>query len=147
MEYDLGDPLPIENDYWGFWNRFAEETLRLPRFFGCLALLLALAFPQPAKAQNAGYGIVCDTPDQVRRYVLADDTTATLTAINAEKARSCALLKVSFYVGKKDAKLVTKDGVWQITHILITGIVTHGGIQPIDPTPRWIAIAVPSRSA
>ena len=147
MEYDLDDPLPIESDYWGFWNRLAEECLRVARFLGCLALLVALGIPQPAKAQNAGYGIVCDTPDQVRRYVLADDTTATLTAINAEKAQSCALMKVTFYTGKTDAKVVTKDGVWQITHILITGIVRQGGIQPIDPTPRWIAIAVPSKSA
>jgi hypothetical protein len=75
LEYDPDDPLPIESDYWGFWNRFAEEYLRVARFLGCLALLVALGFPQPAKAQDAGYGMVCDTPDHVRRYVLADDTT------------------------------------------------------------------------
>jgi hypothetical protein len=113
---------------------------------GCLALLVAIGFPQPVRAQNAGYGIVCDTSDQVRRYVLADDTAATLTAINAEKAQSCALMRVSFYVGKTDATIVTKDGVSKITHILITGIVMHGGIQPVEPRPRWIAIAVPSES-
>jgi hypothetical protein len=56
-------------------------------------------------------------------------------------------MKVTFYTGKTDAKVVTKDGVWQITHILITGIVSHRGIQPLDPRPRWIAIAVPSASA
>ena len=76
-----------------------------------------------------------------------DSDSATLTAINAEKAQSCALMKVTFYTGKTDAKVVTKDGVWQITHILITGIVSHRGIQPLDPRPRWIAIAVPSASA
>jgi hypothetical protein len=147
LEYDLDDPPPTESDYWGFWNRLAEECIRLARFFGCLALLVALGFPQPAKAQDAGYGMVCDTADQVRRYVLSDDTAATLAAINAEKAQSCALMKVSFYVGKTGAKVVTKDGVWEITHILITGIVMHGGIQQVEPTPRWIAIAVPSASA
>jgi hypothetical protein len=74
-------------------------------------------------------------------------TTAALAAINAEKARSCALMKVSFYVGKTDAKVVTKDGVWEITHVLIVGIASDGGIQPVEPTPRWIAVAVPSASA
>ena len=147
MEYDADDPIPIESDYWSFWNRLAEDCLRLARLFGLLALLVALGFPQPAKAQNAGYGIVCDTPEQVRRYVLSDDAPATSNVINAEKAQSCALMKVSFYVGKVDATVVTKDGVWEITHVLITGIMTPGGIRPVEPTAHWIAIAVDSKSA
>jgi hypothetical protein len=61
MEYDLDDPLPFEGQFWGFWNRFSEEWLRLARVFGFLALLVALALPQSAKAQSAGYGIVCPT--------------------------------------------------------------------------------------
>jgi hypothetical protein len=146
-EYDLDDPLPIENDYWGFWNRLAEGGLRLSCSLGCLALLLALGIPQQAKAQEAGYGMVCDTPDQVRRYVLSDDTTATLAAINSERAQSCALMKVTFYSGKRDEKVVTKDGVWVITHILIVGVANHGGVEPVEPTPRWIAVPVPSEAA
>src|SRR3977135_1829678 len=98
MEYDLDDPLPIESDYWGFWNRFAEDWMRLARLMGFLALFVALGFPQQANAQSAaGSGVVCDTADQVRRYVLADDTQATLAAINAEKAESCSLMKVFFH--------------------------------------------------
>jgi hypothetical protein len=147
MEYDLDDPLPFEGQFWGFWNRFSEKWLRLARLFGFLALLVALALPQSAKAQSAGYGIVCETPDQVRRYVLADDTQSSIAAINAEKAQSCSLMKVSFYVGNVDGTIVTKHAVWRITHILIVGIATHGGIRPIEPTPRWIAIAVASEPA
>jgi hypothetical protein len=108
---------------------------------------MALALPQPAKAQSADYGIVCDRPDQVRRYVLADDIRSTIAAINAEKEQSCSLMKVSFYIGNVDGTIMTKDSVWKITHILIVGIATHGGIRPIEPTPRWIAIAVASERA
>ena len=79
-----------------------------------------------------------------RRYVLADNAPAV---INAERAQSCALMNVSFYVGRIAATIVTRDGVWQITHVLVVGILTHGGIRPVQPTPRWIAIAVASRSA
>jgi hypothetical protein len=147
MECDLDDPLPFESHFWGFSNRFSEEWIRLARLFGFLVVLVALALPYPAKAQSAGYGIVCDTPDQVRRYVLADDTRSTIAAINAEKAQSCSLMKVSFYVGNVDGTIVTNDGVWKITHILIVGIATHGGIRPMEPTPRWIAIAVASEPA
>jgi hypothetical protein len=150
LEYDPDDPVPTENQFWGFWNRFAEDWMRFARFVGILALLTPLCLPQPAKAQNArpagGYGMVCDTPDQVRRFVLSDDPATTLAAINKEKAQSCSLMKVSFYVGKVDGTIVGKDGVWEITHILIVGIVDHGGIAAVEPTPQWIAIAVPSEA-
>ena len=56
-------------------------------------------------------------------------------------------MNVSFYAGSIDGTIVTKDGVWEITHVLIVGIVTYGGTRPIQPTPRWIAIAVASKSA
>jgi hypothetical protein len=110
LEYDSDDPIPVESCYWGFWNRFAEEHMRLwnrfaeehmrlARLFGFIALLIALGLPQPAKAQNTGFGVVCDTPDQVRRYVLAENAPAAQAVINAEKAQSCAVMNVSFYVG------------------------------------------------
>ena len=34
MEYDPDDPVPIESDYWSFWNRFAEDCWRCARLFG-----------------------------------------------------------------------------------------------------------------
>jgi hypothetical protein len=151
MEYDLDDPVPLESQFWGFWNRFAEDWMRFTRFFGFLALLMPLCLTQPAKAQSArpagGYGMVCDTADQVRRYILSDDPVATLAAINKEKAQFCSLMKVSFYLGKVDRTIVSKDGEWEITHILIVGIGEHGGIASVEPTPQWIAIAVASESA
>jgi hypothetical protein len=147
LEHDPDDPFPVENCYWGFWNRFAEDYMRLARLFGFIALLIALGLPQPAKAQNTGSGVVCDTPDQVRRFVLAGNATAGLAMINAEQGQSCAVVNVSFYAGRMDGTIVTKDGVWEITHVLIVGIITHGGIKTIPPTPRWIAVAVASESA
>ena len=36
MEYDLDDPIPVESDYWSFWNRVAEHGLRCARFFGLI---------------------------------------------------------------------------------------------------------------
>jgi hypothetical protein len=147
MEYDLDDPIPIEGFFWSFWNRFAENWMRAARLFGFLALLVALGLPQPAKAQQQAHGIICDTADQVRRFVMADDTRAILSAINAEKPQSCALMNVSFYVGNVDATLVTKDGVWQITHVLIVGVVTHGGVRSVLPKPQWLAVTVASEGA
>jgi hypothetical protein len=95
MEYDLDDPIPIEGAFWAFWNRYAEDWMRTARLFGLIALLIALGFPLAAKAQQASnYGIVCDTPDQVSRFVRAEDSKAILAAINAEKPQSCAVMNV-----------------------------------------------------
>jgi hypothetical protein len=58
--------------------------MRLARLFGLLALLVALGFPQSAKAQNIGSGVVCDTPDQVRSYLLAENASTALAVLNAE---------------------------------------------------------------
>jgi hypothetical protein len=51
MEYDLDDPVPLESQFWGFWNRFAEDWMRFARFFGLLAMLIPPCLPHPAKAQ------------------------------------------------------------------------------------------------
>jgi hypothetical protein len=90
---------------------------------------------------------MCDTADQVRRYLLSEDAEATLAAINEEKAQSCGLVYVSFYVGVTDSTIVTKDGVWEITHILVVGVVTPGGVYAVQPSAQWTAFAVESRGA
>jgi hypothetical protein len=33
VEHDPDDPPPPDHDYWGFLNRWAEETLRFLRLF------------------------------------------------------------------------------------------------------------------
>lgn len=34
MEHDHDDPPPVEDDYWSFWTRWAEECMRYARLFG-----------------------------------------------------------------------------------------------------------------
>jgi hypothetical protein len=145
VDYDPDDPLPIECFYWGFWNRFAEDWMRAARLFGLIALLIILGLPQSAKAQTAASGVVCDTPDLMRRFVLAEDASTALAVVTSQQGQSCAVMDVAFYVGGVAGTTVTKDGIWDITHVLIVGIITPGGIRPISPTPRWIAVAVPSK--
>jgi len=146
MEHDSDDPIPVESAFWGFWNRFAEDWMRTARLFGLIALLIALGIPYSARAQQASnYGVVCDTPDQVRRVVRAQDHKAILTAINSEKPHACAVINVLFYPGNTEGKIVTEDGIWTVTHALIVGIIQHGGhVQPIEPKPQWIAVVVES---
>jgi hypothetical protein len=87
MDHDLDDPLPIECCYWGFWNRLAEDYLRFARLLGVIALLIVLGLPQAARAQTAASGVVCETPDQMRRFLLAESAPAALAFVNGEKER------------------------------------------------------------
>jgi hypothetical protein len=75
----------------------------------------------------------------MRRYVLAEDASAALAAINEEKAQSCVIMTVRFFVGSTDGTVVANDGVWTITHVMVTGVITHTGM--------WIAIAAASKTA
>jgi hypothetical protein len=68
-----------------------------------------------------------------------------LTLRAAQASKMDGRHTVRFFVGSTDGTLVAN--VWTITHVLVTGVITHAGIQPIPPTPRWIAIAVASRKA
>jgi hypothetical protein len=115
----------------------------LERVFSfCVALAL---FPKPAPAQHQTYqgtGIVCDEPEQVARYVRSKEGDGTLAAINAEKANSCAILKVAFFMGETDEKISTSQGTWQITKILIVGVDVGQGIQEVTPTVQWSAFHV-----
>jgi hypothetical protein len=108
----------------------------------CAALAL---YPKPAPAQHATYqgtGIVCDEPEQVARYVRSTESEGALAAINAEKANSCAIMKVAFLMGETREKIASSTGTWQITKILIVGVDIGQGIQEVVPTVQWSAFRV-----
>jgi hypothetical protein len=103
--------------------------------------LLALASSANAQHQTyQGTGVVCDEPEQVARYVRSKEGDGTLPAINAEKANSCAILKVAFFMGETGEKIATSQGTWQITKILIVGVIGQdGNVHPVNPVVQWSA--------
>jgi hypothetical protein len=106
---------------------------------------LALLVSSHAYAQHPTYqgtGVVCDEPEQVAWYVKSKEGDGTLAAINAEKANSCAILKVAFFMGEKREKILTSEGTWQITKILIVGVDVGDGIQSVEPVIQWSAFHI-----
>jgi hypothetical protein len=94
-----------------------------------------------------GTGVVCDEPEQVARYVRSQEGDGTLAKINAEKAHSCAIMTVAFFMGETGETITTASGTWQLTKILIVGVDVGQGIQPIQPTVQWSAFAIEERGA
>jgi hypothetical protein len=126
------------------WDTAATAFAVIIFAFGIVFLLTSKAHAQDL---ITGEGIVCDTQEQVARYILAADAKATLASINEEKANSCAIVNVAYYVGDEGEKVVNTTGVWQITHILVIGTVMHGGVRSVSPTAQWTAFAIETASA
>jgi hypothetical protein len=116
-----------------------------------IAFSVALAlFPKTAPAQEVqvGRGIVCDRADQVTRILKADDFQATLVAVNAEKALSCAVLPVAFiFHGDKGETVRIHGASWQVQQILVLGLETDEGMRPVEPTIQWSAFYVDEQGA
>ena len=130
------------------WDMAATAFAVIIFAFG-IVFCIALVLTSKAHAQDVitGEGIVCDTQEQVARYILAADEKATLASINEEKANSCAIVNVAYYMGSEGEKVANTKGVWQITHILVIGTVMHGAVRPVSPTAQWTAFAIETRSA
>ncbi len=91
----------------------------------------------------SGRGIVCDTAEQVERFIEAKDTHEFLVAVNTEKAHSCAVVDVAFYIGSVVKTVRNDEGGWAITHILIVGAKMGDGFGSVQPTPQFTAFLVP----
>jgi hypothetical protein len=113
------------------------------------SLVYSFAFMGRTHAQNVvtGNGIVCDTAEQVERFVMAKDSEAFLTKVNEEKAHSCGIVFVAFYVGKAVKRIWNEKGEWAITPILVIGAPFNGGFSAVAPTPQFTAFLVKEEGA
>jgi hypothetical protein len=79
----------------------------------CVALAL-FAKTAPAQKVVTDRGLICDM------FINADDFQATLVAVNAEKALSCAVMPVAFIMHRETAETVRIHGsAWAIREILL----------------------------
>jgi hypothetical protein len=111
----------------------------------CTLTIYSLAYAQEVQTSR---GLICDTPEQVVRVIKADDFQATIVAVNAEKALSCAIMPVAFIMhGTKSEQVHIGANTWQIEQILVVGANVGNGFQPIQPMLQWAAFLVDERGA
>ena len=115
-----------------------------------LALLFALlAAPFCVPSQAADYevapSLVCDTQEQVERFValFAGDAQAAIRVVNAQKnPTACAMMNIAFMRGNQLGMARHGDNAFQITHILVIGIENGNGMQPVQPAAYYSAFGV-----
>jgi hypothetical protein len=114
-------------------------------------MILALALPAAAQSRKPdskdieiGAGLVCDTQEQIRRYVevFRGDPVEAAKQVNKEvgQEEACAFGTVAFVRGADVARVRDKDDkAVKIAEILVVGIGTSGGIMEIEPQ-RWFTL-------
>src|SRR5262245_15143978 len=131
--------------------------------FALRIALLTLILCVPARAQELrGHdlsgqpveittSLVCDTQQQVERFVAVYDgnPAAAIDAVNAEvnDPNACIAAKIAYLPGNKLATARSKNATFEVVRVLILGIETDSGMQPIKPHVFFSVVQIEERDA
>lgn len=111
---------------------------------GAIVLFCAPAF---AADIAIGRGIICDTQEQMERYVAVfkGNSRDALTTVNTEakKEDACAAAVVAYLAGDTAATARNNDGeAFRVLKILVLGVVTDMGVQQVAPFPQFTIMKI-----
>jgi hypothetical protein len=94
-----------------------------------------------------GRGIICDTQEQMERYVAVfnGDARLALTIVNTEakKEDACSVAAIAFLAGETAATARNNDGeAYRVMKILVLGVVTNLGVQQVAPFPQFTVMKI-----
>lgn len=140
-------PLPFDTEV-----TMKVNTLWLTIYTAIAVLGLYIAGTTLARAQEieVGQGIVCDSAQQVTRFLeIGGEPQAALDKVNAEANDpvACVLLGVAFVRGEQTTTVRNQDGAWRVTQILVMAVYLPTGWQSIAPHVYYSALRVEERGA
>ena len=103
--------------------------------------LISVLLCSPALGQEIEYGtgLICGTEQQAEQVVahLQEDIASAVSAVNADAQdpKACGIAKVA---SVREAELATarsKNATIKIERILVVGVGTSSGFQPVAPAP------------
>jgi hypothetical protein len=117
---------------------------------GLLVLPLLLLPSLPAQGREleveVGTSLICDTQAQVERFVALYDGNAqsTVDTVNAAEHNptACAVTTIAYVRGPRLATARAKETTFQITPILVLGVVTEAGVTSVTPAPFYSVFEV-----
>jgi hypothetical protein len=112
-----------------------------------LSLPLVLSsLPLRAQEIEVGTSLICDTQEQVERFVTLYDGDAQNTVNNVNAAEhdptACAVSRTAYMRGRQLAIVRSKNATFQIVQILVLGVVTEDGITSLTPAPFFSVFEV-----
>jgi hypothetical protein len=118
-----------------------------------LAVLLLLSCPASATETEVevATGVVCNTQKEIERLVALNDDNplSAIKAVNNEEhdPTACAMASFAFVRGRDAITVRTRNGAFQITKILVVGVVTEDTVQSIVPAIQFSLLKIDERIA
>lgn len=116
-----------------------------------LPSILFMELPAQAADVQVGTGLVCDTEQQVERFIAfyEGDAEAAVEAVNTEERNptACALAAIAYVPGPPRATARKKVTTFQIVQVLVIGIVTSNGVRAVEPAYFFSVQEVEERDA
>ena len=110
------------------------------REFAVALLSCGLIAPAFAGDIEADTVLICDTQHQAERVASLmhgdmQDAISVVSDVNAEEhsPTACGVADVTFLRGSNLATVRIKDKTFQITKILVMGVITRTGVQDVAP--------------
>jgi hypothetical protein len=111
-----------------------------------IAAVLSFGIAGMAEQQiERGNGVVCDSPQQVERFIALDiDTNDAIARINAESpsGSTCEFIEAEYIVGGIVGDASNTKGIWEIRKVLIVGRVR----KPVLAYEKYTAFIISKNS-
>jgi hypothetical protein len=111
-----------------------------------LPLLLLAAIPGQAQEVEVGTNLICDTQEQVERFVALYDgnAQAAISAVNAAEHNptACGVATAAFVRGPQLATARNKDTTFNIVQLLVVAVVTETGVESVTPAAFFSLVPV-----
>jgi len=102
-----------------------------------------------AQQIDRGNGVVCDSPQQVGRFIALDvDTNDAIARINAETASgsTCEFIDAEYIVGGIVGDASNAKGSWEIRKVLIVGLIIGSVRKPVLAYEKYTAFIISKAS-
>jgi hypothetical protein len=121
--------------------RFAAHVVSL------FALLAApICAPAQASDYEVGASLVCDTQEQVERFVaiFTGDAQAAIRLVNAEAKNpsACAIMNIAYMRGTQVGMARHGEHAFEIIRILVVGVETKNSVRPVRPAVYYSLFGV-----
>jgi hypothetical protein len=106
---------------------------------------LLLGSPAPAQEMEVEVGtrLICDTQEQVERFVALYDGDAERTVERVNGAvhdpSACSVSTMAYVRGTQLGTARNKDSAFEIAPILVLGVVTEAGVRSVKPARYFSA--------
>jgi len=129
-----------------FARHLTVLALSLPLLAGTPAGAEESKAPQGSREAEVGTGLLCDTQEQVERFVsLYDgDTPGTVKKVNDAEGNptACGVVAMAYVRGRTLGTARHKNTAFHIIPILVLGVVTDSGVEPVTPSAFFSAIEI-----